>query len=61
MNFGSLEARVGIEPLSRIDPTQLAHSTTRQKRQNGQISPIEVHAGYTETKPSWLHSGIVFK
>jgi hypothetical protein len=38
---------VGFEPLSPIDATQLIHSTTRQKRQNGQISRIEVHAGYT--------------
>jgi hypothetical protein len=42
-----LEARVGFEPVSRIDATQLIHFTTRQKRQNGQISRIEVHAGYT--------------
>ena len=42
-----MEARVGFELLSPIDVTQLIHSTTRQKRQNGQISRIEVHAGYT--------------
>jgi hypothetical protein len=39
--------RVGFEPVNRIDVTQLIHSATRQKRQNGQISRIEVHAGYT--------------
>jgi hypothetical protein len=38
---------VGFEPVSPIDATQLIHSATRQKRQNGQISRIEVHAGYT--------------
>lgn len=41
-----MEARVGFEPVSPIDATQLIHSTTRQKRQNGQISRIEVHGGY---------------
>lgn len=40
-----LETRVGFEPLRVIDATQLIHSATRKKRQNGQISRIEVHAG----------------
>lgn len=46
-DLGKLEARVGFEPLSSIDPMQLTDSTTRQKRQNGQIARIEVRGGYT--------------
>jgi hypothetical protein len=42
-----LEARVGFEPVSPIDAMQLIHSATRQKRRNGQISRMELHAGYT--------------
>ncbi len=38
---------VGFEPLRPIDPTQLTDSNTRQKRQKGQISGIEVHHRYT--------------
>ena len=43
---------MGFEPLSPIDSTQLADSITRQKRQNGQISGIEVHAGDTAYRSS---------
>ena len=39
--------REGFEPLSTIEAAQLIHFPTRQKRQNWQISGIEVHAGYT--------------
>jgi hypothetical protein len=36
----------GFEPLMVINATQLIDSVIRQKRQNVQISRIEVHAGH---------------
>ena len=44
---GLLVGAVGIELLSLIESTQLTDFPVRQKRQNGQISGIEVHGRYT--------------
>ena len=39
---------VGVEPLGRIDTTQLVDSTKRQNGEKLQRRRTEVHAGYTE-------------
>lgn len=54
-----VEARVGFEPLSAVDTTQLTHSITRQKRQNGQISGIEVPRRYTGKSSTFWRTSIL--
>ena len=43
-----LVTRVGIEPDSPIDYTQVIGSIKRQKRQNRYFRRFEVHSGYTD-------------
>jgi len=49
MNFGSLEARVGIEPKTNLKTFRLLILTKLEKRQKHRICPSEEHAGYTGT------------
>jgi hypothetical protein len=40
-------SRAGLEPIRRIDVSQVIDSTIRQKRQNRYFSRSEVYSGYT--------------